>query len=129
MVSMNWPDSIFVFGREFTTLGPTLDRVIETHPEVGISIMQNRWPQIPLFRMSDHFAFVQEEIPGIFFFSGLHDNLHRPSDHLEAVDCDKASRVARLMFHFGYEVAQAAERPRWTPAGLEMLAEMGVGDR
>ncbi|MFC1660946.1 M20/M25/M40 family metallo-hydrolase [Gemmatimonadota bacterium] len=127
MVSMNWPDSIFVFGQDFTTLGPILDRVIEAHPEVGISIMENRWPQIPLFYMSDHFAFVQEEIPGIFFFSGLHENLHRPSDDLEAVDCDKAARVARLMFYFGYEVAQATERPQWTAGGREMLEELEAG--
>jgi Zn-dependent M28 family amino/carboxypeptidase len=124
MVSMNWPDSIFVFGREYTTLGPALDRVIEAHPEVGISIMENRWPQMPLFFMSDQAAFAQEGIPGIFFFSGLHENLHRPGDELEEVDCDKAARVARLMFHFGYEVAQAAGRPQWTDAGRELLAEM-----
>jgi hypothetical protein len=127
MVSMNAPDSIFVFGGEFTTLGPILDRVIEAHPEIGISIQENQWPQVPLFRMSDHFAFVQEGIPGIFFFSGLHENLHRPSDHLEAVDCDKASRVARLMFHFGYEVAQNQETPEWTASGTEMLAELSAG--
>jgi len=127
MVSMNWPDSIFVFGREFTTLGPILDQVIEAHPEVGISIMESRWPQLPLFRMSDHFAFVQEGIPGIFFFSGLHENLHRPSDHLEEVDCDKAARVARLMFHFGYEVAQAEEKPQWTEVGTEMLEGLEAG--
>lgn len=129
MLSMNWPDSIFVFGGEYTTLGHTLDRVVQAHPEVGVSIMENRWPQIPLFRMSDHFAFVREGIPGIFFFSGLHDNLHSPSDELEEVDCDKAARVAQLLFHLGYEVAQADERPQWTDAGREMLAELGVGAR
>lgn len=127
MVSMNAPDSIFVFGGEFTTLGPVLDRVIEAHPEIGIFIQENQWPQMPLFRMSDHFAFVQEGIPGIFFFSGLHENLHRPSDHLEAVDCDKASRVARLIFRFGYEVAQSPEAPEWTARGEEMLAELSTG--
>ena len=127
MVSRNWPDSIFVFGREYTTLGPALDRVIHDHPEVGVTIMENRWPQIPLFQMSDHFAFVREEIPGIFFFSGLHENLHRPSDQLEKVDCDKAARVARLMFYLGYDVAQSDQRPQWTEAGREMLAELGGG--
>jgi Zn-dependent M28 family amino/carboxypeptidase len=125
---MNAPDSIFVFGGEFTTLGAVLDGVIEAHPEIGISIQENQWPQIPLFQMSDHFAFVQEGIPGIFFFSGLHENLHRPSDHLEAVNCEKAARVARLMFHLGYEVAQREEVPHWTARGTEMLSELsGTG--
>jgi hypothetical protein len=127
MVSMNWPDSIFVFGRELSTLGASLEGVLSEHPEVGISIMENRWPQLPLYRMSDQFAFAQEGIPGIFFFSGLHENLHRPGDELEEVDCDKAARVARLMFHLGYEVAQSPEKPRWTEAGQEMLAELGAG--
>lgn len=125
MVSRNWPDSIFVFGGEYTTLGTTLDAVVESHPEVGISLMENRWPQLPLFRMSDQFAFVAEGIPGIFFFSGLHEDLHRPSDELERVDTDKAARVARLMFFLGYEVAQADERPQWTEAGRELVAELG----
>jgi len=127
MVSMNWPDSIFVFGREYSTLGSTLDQVLATHPDLGVSIMENRWPQMPLFRMSDHFAFVQEGTPGIFFFSGLHDNLHRPSDEPDAVDSEKAARVARLMFHLGFEVAEAADPPRWTEAGQEMLAGLGSG--
>jgi len=129
MVSRNWPDSIFVFGGEYTSMGPVLDQVIADHPEVGISIMESRWPQMPLFRMSDHFAFVQEGIPGIFFFSGLHEDLHRPSDELEAVDSDKAARVARIMFYLGYEVAQGNDRPQWTEAGRAMLAEMGGGGR
>ena len=121
MVSMNSPEGIFVHGADYTTLGPTLDGVIQAHPEVGIAILEDEWPQIPLFRMSDHFAFVQEGIPGIFFFSGLHENLHRPGDQPEKVDFDKAARVARLMFYFGYEVAQADARPEWTDAGREML--------
>lgn len=125
MVSRNWPDSIFVFGDEYSTLGATLEEVIAAHPEVGIHVMENRWPQMPLFRMSDHHAFVREGIPGIFFFSGLHENLHRPSDEVELVDAEKAARVARLIFYFGYEVAQADERPDWTEAGREMLTSLG----
>jgi Zn-dependent M28 family amino/carboxypeptidase len=127
MVSRNWADSIFVFGGEYSTLGATLESVFAAHPEVGMAEMENRWPQVPLFRMSDHHAFVQEGIPGIFFFSGLHDDLHSPNDELEGVDTEKAARVARIMFYLGYEVAQADERPAWTEEGRAMLAEMGAG--
>ena len=125
MVSRNWPDSILVFGGEYSTLGGTLEEVIAAHPEIGISLMENPWPQMPLFRMSDHYAFVREGIPGIFFFSGLHENLHRPSDEVEHVDEGKAARVARLIFHFGYAVAQADTPPAWTEEGKEMLATLG----
>lgn len=125
MVSMNWPDSIFVFGGEYTTMGATLDGVIAHHPELDVHIMENRWPGMPLFHMSDQFAFVQEGIPGIFFFSGLHENLHRPSDELEQIDPDKAARVARLMFYLGYQVSQDEDAPRWTEKGREMLVGLG----
>jgi len=127
MVSRNWPDSILVLGREYTTMGATVDRVLDAHPELGLSVMESRWPQYPLFQMSDQHAFVQAGIPGIFFFSGLHPDLHRPSDDMDGADCDKAARVARLMFYLGYEVAQSDEKPWWTAAGEEMLAATGAG--
>jgi hypothetical protein len=127
MVSMNSPDGIFVHGMELTSLGPALEQVVAAHPEVGIGIMEDEWPNLPLYRMSDQFAFAQEGIPGIFFFSGLHSDLHRPSDELQNVNCDKAARVAQLIFHFGMEVAEADERPSWTAAGEEMLAQLEGG--
>ena len=127
MVSRNWADSIFVHGAEYTTLGSTLNAVLSAHPEVGVAIMEDRWPQMPLIRMSDQFAFIQEGIPGIFFFSGLHDDLHRPSDEVEKCDCLKAAKVARLIFYLGYEVAQADEAPGWTEAGRAFLTEIGAG--
>lgn len=126
MVSMNDPGGIFIHGAEYTSMGATLDRVIQTHPEAGIAILEDEWPQMPLFRMSDHFAFVQEGIPGIFFFSGLHPNLHSPRDEPDQVNCDKAARVARIMFFLGHEVAQADEPVTWTDAGREMLATLGA---
>jgi len=124
MVSMNSPEGIFIHGAELTTMGATLTEVVQAHPEVGISIMEDEWPQMPLIRMSDQYAFIEEGIPGIFFFSGLHPDLHRPTDEPENVNCDKAYRVARLIFHFGLEVAQAEERVQWTEAGRALLAQM-----
>ncbi len=129
MVSRNWTDSIFVHGAEYSTLGATLDRVLETRADLGIAIMEDRWPQMPLIRMSDQYAFITEGTPGIFFFSGLHEDLHRPGDEVEACDCGKAARVARLIFHLGYEVAQADEAPAWTDAGKAFLTEIGAGSR
>jgi hypothetical protein len=129
MVSMNDPSGIFIHGAEYTTMGASLNEVIAEHPEVGISIMEDEWPQMPLIRMSDQFAFMKEGIPGIFFFSGLHSNLHTPSDEPDQVNSDKAARVARIIFYLGYEVAQDDEKVQWTPVGREKMAEMGGGGR
>ncbi len=45
---------------------------------------------------SDHQAFLRREIPALHFFSGVHEDYHKPSDDAEKVEADGAQRVAEL---------------------------------
>lgn len=63
---------------------------------------------------SDTLAFVEAEVPTIFFFSGMHDEYHTPADQVELIDADKAGRVARLACDVLLEVANADQRPVYT---------------
>jgi membrane-associated protease RseP (regulator of RpoE activity) len=63
---------------------------------------------------SDTLAFVEAEVPTIFFFSGMHDEYHTPADQVELIDADKASRVARLACDMLLEVANADARPAYS---------------
>jgi len=54
---------------------------------------------------SDHFPFHEKGIPALFFFSGLHDDYHRPSDTVEKIDTTKIAKVARLVFLAALELA------------------------
>ncbi len=64
------------------------------------------------YRRTDSYNFAKLGIPFVFFFSGEHEDYHRPSDTIDKVDADKAASVARIAYHLGFELANRAERPR-----------------
>jgi Zn-dependent M28 family amino/carboxypeptidase len=114
MISRNSPDSIAVIGQEYSSLGRLLRRVVNNHPEVQLFVTGDLWPEENLFFRSDHFSFVRNGIPALWFFAGTHEDYHELSDEVETIDTDKAARVARLIFLTVHEIANAAEAPTWT---------------
>jgi Zn-dependent M28 family amino/carboxypeptidase len=121
MIGRNAPDTVVAIGQDYSSLGPTVQQVAARHPELGLVVAPDLWPQEQLFFRSDHFAFAAREIPAIFFTTGLHEQYHQPSDQAHLIDNDKLARISRLLFHFGLEVANASTRPQWTPDGLETV--------
>ncbi|HUH13692.1 MAG TPA: M20/M25/M40 family metallo-hydrolase [Longimicrobiales bacterium] len=118
MIGRNAPDSIVVIGQDYSSLGPLVQAVNAARPELGLTVSQDLWPEERFFFRSDHFNFARKEIPALFFFSGVHEDYHRPSDHVEKIDADKAARVARLIFHTAHAMAMDPAAPAWTPEGL-----------
>ncbi len=47
---------------------------------------------------SDHQSFISEDIPAFFFFSGLHKDLHRPTDDADKIDYAKAESISKLAY-------------------------------
>jgi hypothetical protein len=45
---------------------------------------------------SDHQSFLDAKVPSLFFFSGLHEDYHKPSDTADKIDADGAVRIAKL---------------------------------
>ncbi|HEX2168549.1 MAG TPA: M20/M25/M40 family metallo-hydrolase, partial [Longimicrobiales bacterium] len=119
MVGRNAPDSLVAIGLDYSSLGPAIRDIAARHPELGLTIAPDLWPEEMLFFRSDHFSFAAKEVPAIFFTSGLHDDYHQPSDEPDTIDDDKVTRVARLLFLYAQELANASQRPEWTAAGLE----------
>ncbi|HUP18648.1 MAG TPA: M20/M25/M40 family metallo-hydrolase [Gemmatimonadota bacterium] len=118
MIGRNAPDSIVAIGIQYSSLGPLVERVAAENPGLGLTVVDDPWPEERFFFRSDHFNFARKEIPALFFFAGVHADYHRPSDHAEKIDADKAARVARLIFRTAHAVAESAEPPQWTPEGL-----------
>ncbi|HYW08540.1 MAG TPA: M20/M25/M40 family metallo-hydrolase, partial [Longimicrobium sp.] len=119
MIGRNSPDSVVVIGKNYSTLGQVANRVGAAHPELRLTLSDDIWPEERFFFRSDHFNFARKEVPSIFFFSGVHADYHQPSDEVEKVDTDKAARISRMVFYIANEIANAPERPRWDPKGLE----------
>jgi Peptidase family M28 len=61
---------------------------------------------------TDSYSFATKGIPVIFFFSGIHDDYHRPTDDIEKADLEKAARIARAAYRLGWQVAQGSEAPK-----------------
>lgn len=121
MIGRNWKDSIVVVGMEHSDLGTTLMKVSAMHPELGITPMRDPWPQENFFGRSDHYNFARRGVPALFFFNGVHEDYHRPSDSPEKIDSEKESRVVRLIFHVLSAVANANARPQWNPESYKKI--------
>ena len=119
MIARNAPDSIVVIGQAYSSLGPLVQGVAAEHPDLGLTVSDDLWPEERFFFRSDHFNFARLEIPALFFFAGVHEDYHQPSDELAKLDLDKAARVARLAFWTAYAIADSPTAPTWTEQGLQ----------
>lgn len=63
------------------------------------------------YRRSDHWNFGRLGIPFIFYFTGVHEDYHRPSDTPDKIYYDKYSKITRLIFSTTIEIANTPERP------------------
>jgi hypothetical protein len=120
-------DTLVVIGKEYSTLGPLVDEINDSMPDLGLVTSDDLWPEQRFFYRSDQLNFMRMEIPSLFFFTGVHECYHRPCDTVDFVDPDKAARVARLLVHSVLAIANADERPEWDPAGLAEVRELTGG--
>lgn len=61
---------------------------------------------------SDHSSFYEVNIPVFHFFTGLHNEYHRPSDDFELIDLEGMARVAEMVTGAAQEISVQAERPK-----------------
>jgi len=59
---------------------------------------------------SDHYNFAKHNIPVIFYFSGVHEDYHKPGDDPEKIMYDKMAEIGKLVFHTAWEVANRPEK-------------------
>lgn len=121
MIGRNWRDTIVAIGREHSDLGPTVARVAAEHPELHLATIDDPWPNESFYYRSDHYNFARRGVPALFFFSGTHADYHRPDDEIDKIDFEKETRIVRLLYYFGSEVANAAARPKWQPESYRRI--------
>lgn len=61
---------------------------------------------------SDHYNFAKHNIPVIFYFSGIHEDYHKPTDDVEKILFPKLAQTAQLVFYTAWEIANRTERLR-----------------
>ena len=125
MVGRNWKDTIAVIGKEQSDLGATVDRVARAHPELSMTPIGDIWPLEHFYTRSDHYNFARRGIPILFFFNGTHPDYHQVSDEVSKIDGEKESRIVKLLFYVGLEIAGAPRRPRWDPESYRRVVDSG----
>lgn len=60
---------------------------------------------------SDHYNFARKGVPSIFYFSGVHEDYHKPGDDVEKILFDLLHQRTLLVFHTAWILANADQRP------------------
>ncbi|MBC7894330.1 MAG: M28 family peptidase [Cytophagaceae bacterium] len=116
MIGRNWKDTIVAIGKEHSDLGSTLNTVNGAHPELGMTAIDDPWPQENFYMRSDHYHFARRGVPVLFFFNGTHADYHEPGDSPDRIDSEKEARILRLVYWLGREVGNRDVRPQWNEA-------------
>ncbi len=58
-----------------------------------------------IYYRSDHWNFAKNNIPIIFYFSGVHEDYHRPTDTVDKIAFDLLEKRARLIFYTAWAIA------------------------
>ncbi len=68
-------------------------------------------PNDPLriYYRSDHYNFARKGVPIIFYFDGIHNEYHRPTDTPDKINYDLMEKRARLVFYTAWEMANRNE--------------------
>ncbi|PWN71256.1 peptidase M28 [Chryseobacterium phosphatilyticum] len=63
-----------------------------------------------LYYRSDHYNFAKHNIPVAFFFDGIHEDYHKPTDDPEKIDYPLLQKRAQLIFTTAWDIANREER-------------------
>ncbi|WP_417352711.1 M28 family metallopeptidase [Flavobacterium alkalisoli] len=81
-----------------------------THLNLDYKYNDRKDPNQFYFR-SDHYNFAKKGIPIIFYFNGVHDDYHMPTDTPDKIEYDLLAKRAQLVFATAWELANRDERP------------------
>jgi len=59
---------------------------------------------------SDHYNFAKNNIPVIFYFSGVHEDYHKPTDTVDKIRFEKMTKITQLVFATAWEIANMEHR-------------------
>ncbi|HUR94491.1 MAG TPA: M20/M25/M40 family metallo-hydrolase [Gemmatimonadales bacterium] len=122
-IGRSWQaDTVSAEGSGFSTLGRTAREANGEHPDLGLTVVDDQWPDRTYFLTSDQIWFARRGVPSLFFSSsGPDTHYHRPSDEASTIETAFTARIARLAAYTALRVADAAERPRWDEAAQRKL--------
>lgn len=71
------------------------------------------------FGPSDHSSFYARRVPVLFFFTGSHEDYHKPSDTADRVNYEGEAEILRLVRDIVYRLQESPTRPTYAVAKAE----------
>ena len=108
------PNEVFVVGPRTLSAGLSelIDSVNSSYLKLDLNYRFDNANHQFFFPRSDHVPYLQQGIPIISWFTGIHEDYHRPSDSFDKIDYQKMERIARTLFVTTWSLADADKRPR-----------------
>ncbi len=91
-----------------TSLRSDLDKITPRFDKLKIDYSGNDG-----YGSSDHTSFTAQQVPVLFFFSGLHGDYHKPSDTWDKIDSAAAVQVLQFVAEIANRIDTDAERPQF----------------
>ena len=63
-----------------------------------------------LYYRSDHWNFAKNNVPIIFYFDGIHEDYHKPSDEVSKIDFDLLAKRGKAVFYTAWELVNRDHR-------------------
>jgi Zn-dependent M28 family amino/carboxypeptidase len=108
---MTGPTSVFVIS---DTQSKDLRKIadeIEKKTSLGFDYsLSGRDHPLQLFSRSDHYNFVQKDIPVLAFTTGIHSDYHTSRDVVEKIDFQKMELITRTVYQIGLTIANRKTR-------------------
>ena len=109
------PNEVYVIGSKMmsSSLAELSERVNDGYLKVSFNYhYDDPNDSTRLFFRSDHYNYAKKGIPIIFYFSGLHEDYHEPSDSVEKIDFTKMERITRTIYATALALSDAPSRPK-----------------
>jgi aminopeptidase YwaD len=71
------------------------------------------------FGPSDHQSFYVRDVPVLFFFTGTHDDYHKPSDTADKINAEGLKQVAEFVSEIALSIANEPQRIAFTKVKVE----------
>ena len=116
------PDYIYLIGSDILSddLHDVSEKANEDYVGLTIDYRYNdpttlvyefgRWRENRYYYRSDHYHFVKNNIPAIFYFNGTHKDYHAPTDTVEKINYTLLEKRTRLIFYTAWEIVNREER-------------------
>ena len=106
-------DYVYVIGSEM--LSSDLKKINEAANKETVNLELNYKYDDPndkdrLYYRSDHYNFAKNGIPVIFYFDGIHEDYHKPTDTPDKIDYVSLKKRTQLVFATAWELANKKDR-------------------